>query len=261
MLQYKYVNHAIHLLFPNMVYNTQDLIQDKMNYINYVTFSNFIIILIGILNYKLKQLGIDIKFALKGGKAAQMLISKYARDIIFESNDVDILVLSNDSKHNAKNITEQLSEIINNYISYDFISILKPNQNPENPNIIKISLIRYSGRGYIPLSDIDFKQPETDFFNDLEENSKYYVLNYIKEKYRFELLYYHQSPKSFIDEKEYYLKKYSDPIQTKGTLTCNCSNTNQVTHECSKICNYKTLIQQKFSRYVDILNFLKRKKR
>jgi bifunctional ADP-heptose synthase (sugar kinase/adenylyltransferase) len=113
----------------------------------------------------LKILSIDIKFALKGGKAAQMLISKYARNIIFESNDVDILVLSNDSKHNAKNITEQLSEIINNYISYDFISILKPNQNPENPNIIKIADSQVSSRwGNI----LDFKKVDIIFPNELE---------------------------------------------------------------------------------------------
>jgi len=254
------INKAIKLLFSNIYNDYTEVLQHDINFNYYRFICNFIIILIGILNNKLKQSGNNIKFVLKGGKAIQMLISKYKINLNILSDDIDILVLCNDTynKLYVKNMAEQFAGIINIYINNFFIlpaiSILSPEENMYNKNIIKISFIKYvNGKhnGFIPISDIDFKEQETDFFKNLEETSKYYVVKKPKvPEYRFELLYYHQTIDSFIDEKNFYLNKYLETIQhtSKGEV-CDC---NSKTHsmDCTFVCNDRDRMITKFNKYI-----------
>ena len=130
-------------MFPNIA---NDYSQDINNLVNadpynYKYISSFIIILIGVFNNRLKIANSNIKFVLKGGKSAQMMISKNnIKDINILSDDVDILVLI-DVKYNrlyVKNISDQLSGIINYYINPKpnyppIISILNPSSLPSLP--------------------------------------------------------------------------------------------------------------------------------
>ncbi len=254
------INKSIKLLFSNIYNDYTEVLKHDINFNYYRFICNFIIILIGILNYKLKQSGNNIKFVLKGGKAIQMLISKYNMKLNILSDDIDILVLCNDTynKLYVKNMAEQFAGIINIYINnfliLPAISILSPEENMYNKNIIKISFIKYvNGKhnGFIPISDIDFKEQETDFFKNLEETSKYYVVRKPKiSEYKFELLYYHQTIDSFIDEKKFYLNKYLETIQhtSKGEV-CDC---NSITHsmDCKFVCNDRDRMITKFNKYI-----------
>jgi len=244
-------------MFPNIA---NDYSQDINNLgnadpYNYKYISSFIIILIGVLNNRLKLENSNIKFVLKGGKSAQMMISKNnIKDIHILSDDVDILVLF-EEKYNrlyVKNISEQLSDVIGYYVNNPkyppSISILNPDNNPTNPNIVKISFIKSQNGRFLALSDIDFKQIETQFFDSLEETTKYLYTDKNK-TYKFDLLYYHQNIQSFIDEKKFYLNKYLNPIQqTETGETCNCNN--KMTDICLPVCLNRNKMIEKFNKYI-----------
>ena len=245
-------------IFPNIAtdYSQNINILGNNDPYNYKYISSFIIILIGVFNNRLKIANSNIKFVLKGGKSAQMMISKNnIKDVHILSDDVDILVLF-DGKYNrlyVKNISEQLADIINYYINPNpnyppLISILNPDLNPTNPNIVKISFINSQNGRFLPLSDIDFKQIETQFFDSLEETTKYLYTDK-KQTYKFDLLYYHQNIQSFIDEKKFYLNKYLNPIQqTETGETCDCNN--KMTDICLPICLNRNKMIEKFNKYI-----------
>ena len=244
-------------IFPNIATDySQDFINNLENYDdqdNYNHISSFIIILIGVLNNRLKIAKSNIKFVLKGGKSAQMMISKnYNKDIQILSDDIDILVLF-DGKYNrlyVKNISEQLADIIGYYVNMPkykpLISILKPNNNPTNPNIVKISFINSINGSFFALSDIDFKQIETPFFDSLEETTQNLYMD--NQFYQFDLLYYHQNIQSFIDEKRFYLDKYSNIIQqTETGEMCDC---NKPSDNCIRTCSNRIRMINKFNKYI-----------
>ena len=245
-------------LFPNIATDySQDIINNLQNYDNldnYNHISCFIIILIGVLNNRLKIANPNIKFALKGGKSAQMMISKNnIKDIHIFSDDVDILVLI-DGKYNRlyiKNISEQLADIIGYYVNMPnyipLISILKPDLNPTNPNIVKVSFINSVNGRFLALSDIDFKQIETPFFDSLEETTKYLYTDK-NQIYKFDLLYYHQNIQSFIDEKKFYLDKYSNIIQPTETGDCDCGKPSGI---CTRVCSNRIRMIEKFNKYIE----------
>ena len=246
-------------LFSNITKDySQDIINNFEKYEDryyYKHISSFIIILIGVLNNRLKIENSNIKFVLKGGKSAQMMISKnYNKDLHILSDDVDILVLI-DGKYNrlyVKNISEQLADIIGYYVNMPnympLISILKPDYNPTNPNIVKISIInRINGRLFA-LADIDFKQIETPFFDSLEETTKHLYMDKNKID-KFDLLYYHQNIQSFIDEKRFYLDKYSNIIQqTETGEMCDCNKPSGI---CTRVCSNRIRMIEKFNKYIE----------
>ena len=244
-------------IFPNIATDySQDFINNLENYDdqdNYNHISSFIIILIGVLNNRLKIAKSNIKFVLKGGKSAQMMISKNnIKDIHILSDDIDILVLF-DGKYNrlyVKNISEQLADIIGYYVNMpkykQLISILKPDNNPTNPNIVKISFINSINGRFFALSDIDFKQIETPFFDSLEETTQNLYMD--NQFYQFDLLYYHQNIQSFIDEKRFYLDKYSNIIQqTETGEMCDC---NKPSGNCIRTCSNRIRMIDKFNKYI-----------
>jgi hypothetical protein len=180
-----------------------------------------------------------------------MMISKNnIKDIHILSDDVDILVLF-DGKYNrlyVKNISEQLADIIGYYVNIPnyipLISILKPDSNPTNPNIIKVSFINSVNGRFLALSDIDFKQIETPFFDSLEETTKKLFMK----TYKFHLLYYHQNIQSFIDEKKFYLDKYSNIIQPTETGDCDCGKPSGI---CTQVCSNRIRMIEKFNKYIE----------
>ena len=69
-----------------------DINNTKFNPYKYINCG--ILFLVGIINNKLKELKINLKLVLKGGKAAQMILSEYKinnkNGKLIKSNDVDI---------------------------------------------------------------------------------------------------------------------------------------------------------------------------
>ena len=246
-----------------------DINNTKFNPYKYINCG--ILFLVGIINNKLKELKINLKLVLKGGKAAQMILSEYKinnkNGKLIKSNDVDILLIQEGiyDYEFLLNFASQLSDLIqqlfgnNDIFDNNVISLLKPPML-NNKNIVKISYMYfgidpYSGfpnrnYDYIPLSDIDFKQVENDFFspeNIVSSTSNWTTNN----RYTFNLLYYHQNLPTFIAEKEYYMSIYNEIIQkTPDDVDCDCSLPNDNNNECKRICNYRDLMLEKFNKYI-----------
>lgn len=266
----RFVNfyEAIRNLYPAMtVFN-----QDVSSFIPYKNINYGILFLVGIINNKLNKSNINLKLVLKGGKAAQMILSKnnfytikknkVKCDIV--SNDVDILLIQ-DGIYDYEfllNFASQLADFIQYFFGNDVISTLKPPML-NNKNIVKISYMYfgidpYSGfpnrnYDYIPLSDIDFKEVENDFFspeNIVSSENRWETNN----GYTFNLLYYHQNLPTFIAEKEHYMNIYNEIIQkTPDDVDCDCSLLNDNNNECKRICNYRELMIEKFNKYIEPL--------
>ena len=79
----------------------------------------------------------------------------------------------------------------------------------DDKNIVKISFVNNGLPKYIPLSDIDFKQIESEYLqgeNIISSTSVWNVFEKQKNVYTYNLLFYHQSLEAFIGEKKYYLQ-------------------------------------------------------
>lgn len=237
---------AISKMYPAMtVFNT-----DVSSFIPYKNINYGILFIVGVINNKLNELDINLKLVLKGGKAAQMILTENKIDNktnkLIKSNDIDIL-LTQDGIYDYDfllNFASQLADFFeyffNTFVNDNVISTIKPpNKILENQNIVKISykyldlevtsnrITRKTGLvvgpnyiprdfdyTYIPLSDIDFKQVnvDNDFFSS--ENIVSSTNSWkTKNGYKFNLLYYHQNLPTFIAEKEYYMSIYSNIIQ------------------------------------------------
>ena len=278
---------AINTLYPAMtVFNS------NVKYINpYKNINYGILFIVGVINNKLDELRINLKLVLKGGKAAQMILSEnnIKKQNLIRSNDVDILLIQ-DGIYDYEfllNFASQLADLIQKFFKNNISTIKPPNKILENQNIVKISYkyldleinpktgLTYSGLSinpnliptdfdytYIPLSDIDFKEVNVgnDFFspkNIVSSSSRWRIQN----GYIFNLLYYHQDLNTFIAEKEYYMSIYSNIIQQipdskPGNPGCNCSLPNDDNNECKKICRYRDLMLEKFNKYIEPLKNL-----
>jgi hypothetical protein len=171
-----------------------------------------------------------LKLVFKGGRAAQMILPAGTH---FESDDTDVLIMSSNPFHNTDFLRSIAFEIAN---LFQFPDITYSTGGLKNPNIIKIAYFGPSGT--LPISDIDIKYPElSQFYQDIQTEQK--TWNYMP------LIYYHQSSKSFFDEKKYIHSIYTDPKYK----SCECDIMPH-TPECAKICGERQFYLNKFSKYM-----------
>jgi hypothetical protein len=242
---------AIQNLYPALKSYTLELNNNR----DYKDVSYFIIFIIGVINNRLKEKNLDVKLILKGGKSAQMIMSEHGiNNQSILSDDVDILLVK-EGAYNYNyllNFAEQIAVFINNFFNEQLSILIPPDPILTNPNIVKIS---FFDRKYIPLSDIDFKNIDSEFFypENIISNQKYWNVydNNKNIMYTYTLLYYHQSLEAFINEKKYYKEIYNNVIQKKSeTENCDCSITEIHDNECKKICSYRNLMIEKFNKYI-----------
>jgi hypothetical protein len=261
--------NAIPNLFPYMKHfkfnNVFIDYQNAYKNINYCVMFN-----IGIINAYLKINEINLKFILKGGKVAQMLLANapsrapkvpFKNECIenFCSNDIDILMVQDGvyDRDFLLQVAKQFADNIQN--AFGSVSILDPS-SPEllNKNIIKVSYTYpgtlakfdnvkgeiYFPNEFIPICDIDCSKNNSNFFNDIVETYKMWDGNH--------LLYYHQSRESFIAEKRHYYDVYKEISQNMpdSEKVCDCSK-HPVDAECKPTCSYRNVMLQKFKRYLD----------
>jgi len=245
---------AIKKLYPAM-YGFTEVVRANKNYIN---ISFFIIFIIGIVNYRLNEKKINLKLILKGGKASQMIMSTNGinnTDIL--TDDVDILLVQEGVYDYIflLNFANEFAGFINYFFNYQLSLLVPPNPILTNKNIVKISFVNTGFPKYIPLSDIDFKQIESEYLqgeNIITSDSVWSVFEKQKNVYTYNLLFYHQSLQAFIAEKKYYLKIYENIIQKKTeTEDCDCADIHD--HECSQICDYRNKMLDKFYKYINPL--------
>lgn len=200
----------IKTIYPNVVHYTEKIdTQDKNDALLYKIYSFQLFIIIGMLNHFLKTRVPDLKLVIKGGKAAQMILSPNP-NLELKSDDIDVLVQHPDpiyakifSQHFATFFEQQIQDTAH-------VSVLLA--NPTNPNVVKISYITTENR-FVVISDIDSKPlPNPELFDIIEtEKSKDIVIveDEVETTYPFRLTYYHQTIESFLKEKKYYRDFYS----------------------------------------------------
>lgn len=245
---------AIQRLYPALSGYTE-IVRANSNYIN---ISSFIIFLMGVINFRLNAKKINLKLILKGGKASQMLMSTHGinnTDIL--TDDVDILLVQEGvyDYNFLLNFASDFAGFINYFFNYQLSILAPPNPILTNKNIVKISFVNNGLPKYIPLSDIDFKQIESEYLqgeNIISSTSLWNVFEKQKNVYTYNLLFYHQSLEAFIAEKKYYLQIYDNIIQKKNeTENCDCTDIHD--HECSQICDYRNKMLDKFHKYINPL--------
>jgi hypothetical protein len=248
---------AIKTIYPAMCGYTEAVDSNNI----YKNISFFIIFLVGVINFRLNERGINLKIILKGGKASQMIMSEYkiTKSDIF-TDDVDILLVQEGiyDYNFLLNFANDFSGYINHFFNYQLSILVPPNPVLTNKNIVKISFVNSGLPRYIPLSDIDFKQIESEYLqgeNIISSDSTWNVFEKQKNIYRYKLLYYHQRLEAFIAEKKYYLQIYTNIIQKKTeTENCDCSDIQDP--ECSQICDYRNKMIDKFNKYITPLEEL-----
>jgi hypothetical protein len=245
---------AIKKLYPALSGYTE-IVRANNNYIN---ISFFVIFLMGVINFRLNEKNINLKLILKGGKASQMLMSTYGinnTDIF--TDDVDILLVQEGvyDYNFLLNFANDFAGFINYFFNYQLSILAPPNPTLTNKNIVKISFVNNGLPKYIPLSDIDFKQIESEYLqgeNIISLTSLWNVFEKQKNVYTYNLLFYHQSLEAFIAEKKYYLQIYDNIIQKKNeTENCDCADIQD--YECSQICDYRNKMLDKFHKYINPL--------
>jgi flagellar biosynthesis GTPase FlhF len=245
---------AIQRLYPALSGYTEIVRANK----NYIDISFFIIFLMGVINFRLNAKKINLKLILKGGKASQMLMSTHGinnTDIL--TDDVDILLVQEGvyDYNFLLNFASDFAGFINYFFNYQLSILAPPNPILTNKNIVKISFVNNGLPKYIPLSDIDFKQIESEYLqgeNIISSTSIWNVFEKQKNVYTYNLLFYHQSLEAFIAEKKYYLQIYDNIIQKKNeTENCDCADIHD--HECSQICDYRNKMLDKFHKYINPL--------
>lgn len=198
---------------------------DKLVYDNqkdiYRTINSYciIMILVGIINYKLKITQQEYEIIIKGGKALQLILSEIysdnKNDIKYETSDIDLIINPIDGveyvetkcKNFANNFSFLIKWILNKSDSpYDVDNYISGTMGLEYKTLIKLSHKIQKSQdthelvSYTALVDIDFGEKNNIMYNDLTYEKKI-------SKYG-ELLFIHQNLNYFLLEKIYYLDYY-----------------------------------------------------
>ena len=219
---------------------------------NYMYYSYLYIMYIGILNNYLHFLTVKytydlfsgLKLVFKGGRAAQIMLPK-GSNLLSDDTDIFIQSTKNHTPFFLKTFAIQLAKSWTK--SQQIISRI----GKENPNIVKIAY-RGSTR-YIPISDIDFGSPTyPQYYDDIKMvHKKWKIISepLIPETkpISLDLVYYHQSSKSFFAEKQFIYDMYLNPIYK----TCDCGVVPH-TEDCIASCSERQFYLDKFKKYVDL---------
>jgi len=178
------------------------------------------------------------------------------------TDDIDLLLLpiGEYNRDAIKKMAEDLSTLINMIVNHirkysdyipgnrEGISILQP-ENSKNPNIVKMSYMYYGTAK--PFLDIDFKEDTERFFSEDKITYTHFLLE------KTDLVYYHQTLDSFIEEKKIIKQKYTD---------CKCPTdipqTNvPTTPECEPLCPGKKFMLDKFRKYDPLIEEYENRKK
>ena len=250
-------------IFCNQNKNTkQKFYSDSDSIIKTTNFYCIVLIIVGIINSKLKEYEQDYIIILKGGKALQFILSgmniNIHNNIYFKSNDIDLIVTPikqnlydpNKCKNFSLNICLLIKWILNtsnniylkeNYVTYEL--------GKQYPYVIKLShkLQKSDSESYnIPynaIADIDFGKINEIFYNELVYNNK--------ESYFGNLTFIYQNINDFLLEKIYYLNQYID-IFNDSSVNVNVNvNVIAITNNDTRLKDSKRFIK-KFSNQLNL---------
>jgi len=199
-------------IYPNVL-NYTDKIQNqnKDDKFLYKYYSFYLLIFIGMLNRFLKTRVPELKLVIKGGKAAQMILSPNPT-LDLKSDDIDVLVQHPDQLY-AKIFSQHFVSFFGEKTrDSERVSVLL--ENPTNPHVLKIYYINQDNNRLV-ISDIDSKPlPNPELFDIIETTKSKDIdivdADEVETTYLFRLTYYHQTRESFINEKKYYRDMYSN---------------------------------------------------
>jgi hypothetical protein len=192
------------------------------------------LLIYGIISHKM--IGQDYSLLFKGGKAVQLVLSNIPEMSTYETEDIDVLVMSNvDITYDEikiKNLAGHVSYLIKWFLNnqdieknYNSISVMPPDpaNKRANPYIFKLSYVK-SNKKYNPRTRTqvdDFKQFSDVDFKDIPEGVRPYfdsAINYPFDISELDTKVLFRCPNigALLDEKIYYFSKY---IELKGILT------------------------------------------
>lgn len=193
-----------------LIYSKQDDINKTINA------QCVVMILVGIISHKLYNTFQDYQIIIKGGKALQLIMSKYNECDEYKSNDIDLIISpiedveyeENKCKIFAYNFSLLIKWILNkNDNPYNKINYISTIQGKEYKTLIKISHKiqnsddEYHLSAYTAIVDIDYGKKNSLMFNNLTHD--------IKQTSEYgNLLYIHQNFDDFMLEKVYYIDYY-----------------------------------------------------
>jgi len=221
-----------------------------------------ILLLVGIINYKLSYTKQDYQIIIKGGKTLQLLLSglyggkKINIDIDYKSSDIDLIINpingivydKTKCKILTKNFVNLVEWIFNKYNNpYNYENYISSEEGKEYPNILKISHKiqkdnnTYDESGYTAIADIDFGEKNHLMYDNLiydwENSSKY-----------GKLLYVYQNLNDYLLEKIYYVDYYISELD-KLIIKSKQSNVKLSREEYRNFNNYEIFIN-KFSKQI-----------
>lgn len=194
----KYINNLAN--DPNVNTNIIPYIQ------KYDTHIRFMLLFIGLMSNILKD---KCDIVIKGGKAIQMKCL-----IPYESNDIDILIVSN--KINKREIALEMSKLLIWIVSQQqIIHNMSMIEIDKAEPIIKLSI--YTNYGFEALVDIGFNEPKDEiksyiYSNLLETVTRHLRFNYMINNtpviITYPIFFISESVEGMIKEKMYYFLKY-----------------------------------------------------
>jgi hypothetical protein len=172
------------------------------------------LLVFGIISQKMKQQDYELIF--KGGKAIQLVLADIPGISMYESEDIDILLMPNEGivydEINVKNLSGHISYLVNWFLTITTpikinISVLAPNPNNKraNPFIYKLSYTKQY-TGFKAISDVDFREIPEMIKPYFERSVDYqFTISELDEKITFKC----PDIGSLLDEKLYYYIKYT----------------------------------------------------
>ncbi len=190
------------------------------DFINMNTSLCIMLILFGIISYKM--IGQDYNFIFKGGKAVQFVLSEIPTSK-YISDDIDILVMPNDSnaynKDNVENLSVHIGLLIQWFLKDNLnISIEVPDTKLHTigKDIVKLA-IRDSLNKYNALSDIGFGKIKDDIKTHFMHPQEFRMYS---NKLNQHMLFRCPNIESIINEKLHYFLKF---VELKDMLKNNIS--------------------------------------
>jgi hypothetical protein len=256
-----YVPTEFKPIIPGPEHTGPLFIESPIDFSNYNILLCAALLVFGIISKKMEQQ--DYKIIFKGGKAIQLVLGQIPQSTVYQSEDIDVLVMPKDSSYNmelVKNLSGHITYLVKWFLKIKLpqtpglvreniidISVLRPNPNNprSNPFIFKLSYIQQIG-GFKPISDIDFKEIPENIKPFFEKSVNYqFLISELDERVTFTC----PNIVALLEEKLYYYALYTEfkslllerqPIRKSGyeTLTVD---------ECNRLLD-------KFSRAIVSLN-------